>query len=120
MIRKAIVGAIFVASLTAVAVPAAAVTDVRVAPPPPREELAPAQRHGYVWAPGHWEWRRGDYHWVNGAWLRARHGYHYSPNTWVEHDGHWHMERGHWQQGDRDHDGVPNRYDRAPDNPNRK
>jgi hypothetical protein len=118
MIRKAIVATIFAASLT-IAIPAAAVTYVRVAPPAPREELAPGHRQGYVWAPGHWEWRRGDYHWVNGAWLRARHGYHYSPNTWVEHDGHWHMERGHWQQGDRDHDGVQNRYDRAPDNPNR-
>ena len=30
------------------------------------------------------------------------------------------LERGHYAHGDRDHDGVPNRYDRAPDNPYRR
>ena len=29
------------------------------------------------------------------------------------------MERGGWKRGDRDGDGVPNRQDKAPDNPNR-
>ena len=33
--------------------------------------------------------------------------------------GGWYMERGHWDRGDRDHDGVPNRIDRRPDNPRR-
>jgi hypothetical protein len=29
------------------------------------------------------------------------------------------MVRGGWHRGDRDGDGVPNRVDRRPDNPNR-
>jgi hypothetical protein len=44
-----------------------------------------------------------------------------APN-WVERDGHWVMERGRWDRGgrhDRDGDGVPNRMDEHPNNPNR-
>ncbi len=119
MIRKMILAAVIAVSLTAVAVPAAAQAYVRIAPPPPREEMVPGHRPGYVWAPGHWEWRHRHYYWVNGYWLRERHGYHYNPHTWVERNGQWYLERGHWQHGDRDHDGVPDRYDRAPNNPNR-
>jgi hypothetical protein len=46
---------------------------------------------------------------------------------WTRDDrGGWRLERGGWQHGelaerghDRDRDGVPNRFDRRPDNPNR-
>jgi hypothetical protein len=71
--------------------------------------------------------------WVQGTWVRERPGYHYVGPRWVEHDGGWRMEHGRWAHGDRDHDGianrydhdrdgdgVPNRYDRAPDNPYRR
>ena len=37
---------------------AATYIDVRVAPPPPRHEMVPAARPGYVWAPGYWDWTR--------------------------------------------------------------
>ena len=40
-------------------------------PPPPRVERVPPPRRGYVWAPGHWEWRRGGHVWVRGVWVRA-------------------------------------------------
>lgn len=119
MIKKTILAAIFAASLAAVALPAAAVTYVRIAPPPPREEMVPAHRPGYVFAPGHWEWRNNHYRWAKGTWIHARNGYRYNPHAWVERDGRWYMERGHWQRGDRDRDGVPDRYDRAPKNPHR-
>jgi hypothetical protein len=49
-------------------------------------------------------------------WVRARPGYAYRPPEWRERDGRWEYRRGYW---DRDRDGVPNRYDRRPDNPNR-
>lgn len=90
---------------------------VRVAPPPPRYESVPAARPGYVWAPGHWEWRRQQHVWVNGNWIRERPGYRYKSPHWVERNGRWAMQPGGWQRGgrDRDHDGVRNRRDRDRD-----
>lgn len=96
------------------------------APPPPRHERMPRARHGYVWSDGHWEWRGQRYDWVPGVWIAERRGYVYSRPGWSQRDGQWQMEPGRWQQhggrGDRDHDGIPNRYDHDRDNdgvPNR-
>ena len=94
--------------------------DIRIAPPPPRREAIPRARHGYVWAPGHWEWRSQRYAWTPGVWIAERPGYVYAPPAWNQRDGRWQMEQGRWSRGpngDRDHDGIPNRYDR--DNGNR-
>ncbi|MNN75197.1 hypothetical protein D3C81_1914820 [compost metagenome] len=44
----------------------------------------------------------------------------YAPPAWNQRDGRWQMEQGRWSRGpngDRDRDGIPNRYDR--DNGNR-
>lgn len=133
MMKRALLAASLVAALGAgVSATASADVFVRVAPPPPREEVVPAERHGYVWAPGYWDWRGHRYVWVSGHYVRARSGYVYMGPRWVEHNGGWRMERGHWGHGDRDHDGVPNRvdrdrdgdgvpnrFDRHPDNPRR-
>ena len=89
---------------------------IQQAPPPPRSERIGPPRRGYVWVPGHYEWRRGEHVWVRGYYMRARPGYAYRPPEWRERDGRWEYRRGEW---DRDRDGVPNRYDRRPDNPNR-
>jgi len=92
-------------------------------PPPPREEIVPGPRRGFEWAPGFWAWRHGRHVWVAGHWVRERRGSHWVPDRWVERNGHWEMIAGHWQRGgrmgDRDHDGVPNRFDNYPNNPNR-
>jgi len=56
---------------------------------------------------------------VNGHWERERHGYRYVEPRWSQHDNRWTLERGGWMR-DRDGDGVPNRADRAPDNPYRR
>ena len=90
------------------------------APPPPRAEMVPAARRGFVWAPGHWEWRRGHHVWARGHWIRERRGYRWHGENWSQRDGHWVMEPGRWQRGDRDGDGVPNRFDRAPNDPTRR
>ena len=85
------------------------------APPPPRFESVPPPRVGYVWAPGYWDWRGNRHQWVSGSWLVSRPGYVYTQPRWVEHDGRWHREAARWDRGpngDRDHDGIPNRYDR--------
>lgn len=121
--KQLLLAALVAGSFGSIALPAGAdVVVVQTAPPPPRTERVPPPRRGYVWAPGHWEWRGGHHVWVNGSWLRERRGYVYHAPTWVERDGRWVMERGAWVRGggrDRDGDGVPNRYDARPNNPNR-
>ena len=122
--RQWLLGALLAASLGSVALPSAAEISVNIAPPAPRYEAAPAARHGYVWAPGYWDWRHGHYVWVRGHWEHEHHGMYWHPHRWEQVDGHWVMREGGWHteryaMGDRDHDGVPNRYDRAPDNPYR-
>ncbi|NUZ07176.1 YXWGXW repeat-containing protein [Piscinibacter koreensis] len=99
--------------------------EINVAPPPPRHEVVPAPRRGWVWSPGHWEWRGRRHVWVEGSWVRERPGYVYAAPTWVERNGRWYYERGGWERGrrDRDRDGVPNRFDRDRDGdgvPNRR
>ena len=51
-------------------------------PPPPRYEVVPVPRAGYVWAPGHYELVRDQYVWMPGQWMTARAGYRYVPSTW--------------------------------------
>ncbi len=119
MLRRILIATMLGTSFGSFSVPAAAEIIVRVAPPAPRAETPPAPRRGYVWNAGHWEWKNRHHQWVAGHWVRERRGYHYVQPNWVERDGRWHMERGNWRRGDRDGDGVPNRQDRAPTNPNR-
>jgi len=120
MIRKILLAAMVAASFGSIATPATAAIVVQVAPPPPRTEATPPPRRGHVWVAGHWEWRNRHHQWVTGTWIRERRGYQYIQPAWAERDGRWYMERGSWRRGDRDGDGVPNRQDRAPDNPNRR
>jgi hypothetical protein len=120
MMKKLLIAALVAGSLGSVALPStAAVVVVREAPPALRHERVPEARRGYTWVPGHWEWKRNHHVWVKGTWLRDRRGYVYHQPTWAERDGKWEMSRGNWARGDRDHDGVPNRMDDHPNNPNR-
>lgn len=128
--RKTIIAALF-ASSAVIALPAAAEIYVNIAPPAPRHEVVPAPRAGHVWVPGYWDWRGHRHVWVKGHWQRERHGYYWHPNRWMEREGRWTFERGRWDRerfaenrgfGDRDRDGIPNRFDRDRDNdgvPNR-
>ena len=43
-------------------------------PPPPRYEVVPAPRAGYVWAPGHYELINDQYVWRPGQWMTERAG----------------------------------------------
>lgn len=100
---------------------------ILIAPPRPRHEWMPRPRNGYIWAPGHWEWRGQRHDWVAGAWVAERPGYVYSPHNWVQRDGRWYMEEGRWSpregyghHGDRDRDGIPDRREHDRDGvPNR-
>ena len=95
-----------------------------VAPPPARYEAVPVSRRGYVWVPGYWNGRGNRHVWQAGHWERSRSGYDYVQPNWIQRDDRWQLERGGWRRGnrdrDRDRDGVPNRFDRAPNNPNRQ
>jgi hypothetical protein len=140
--RKALFAAIVASTLGAFPLAASAdkVIVVEEAPPPLKHEVVPAPRHGYVWAPGYWDWRHGHYTWVNGHWEKERHGMYWHPNRWEQRNGRWEFEHGGWHNErfaenhhDRDHDGIPDRHDhdrdgdgvpnhldRAPDNPHRQ
>ena len=120
MFRKTLLGTLITAGSLMSLVPTAANAQytaiVQTAPPPPVHEALPAERSGYVWAPGHHEWRGNQYVWVPGQWQAARSGYEYREPRWVQRgDGRWHMVGGNWERrgpyGDRDRDGIPNRYD---------
>jgi hypothetical protein len=111
---------------TAGLAPLAANADVYVdvAPPAARYEAVPAARPGYVWQQGYWEWNGHRHHWHAGYWVKERRGMYWHPSRWEQRDGRWTFEKGRWDRErfvmrdrDRDGDGVPNRYDRAPDNP---
>lgn len=115
-VKKSVFALLFASAFGAVSVPALADVVVHVAPPADRYEVVPPARHGYVWENGHWEWRGGHYVWVKGHYERARPGYVHVQPRWTERDGRWHYEARRW---DRDGDGVPNRYDRHPDDPRR-
>ena len=58
--------------------------------------------------------------------MPERRGYNWVPDRWAQVHGGWHHEPGHWDRqvaanpwGDRDHDGVPNKFDHYPNNPYR-
>jgi hypothetical protein len=72
--------------------------DIEVAPPAPREEVIPAPRRGYVWAPGYWNWRGHRHVWVAGHWVHGRHGYHWSASHWEQRGDRWHFYAGRWDR----------------------
>jgi hypothetical protein len=98
---------------------------VHKAPPVAKYESVPAARRGYVWMPGYWNFNGRRHVWVKGQYERARPGYAYQRAEWRQGRRGWELDRGGWRNdrdyragrpGDRDRDGVPNRYDRDRDN----
>lgn len=47
-------------------------------PPPLRYERVPPPRHGYLWAPGYWNWAGHRHVWAPGHWEPVRPGYAYN------------------------------------------
>jgi hypothetical protein len=111
---------------------------VNTPPPPPRYEVVPAPRYGYVWAPGHWRWDGRQHVWINGVWVQERAGYRYVPDRWERYVDNgrerWRYHASRWDRNgdgipdryqgqalrDSDRDGVPDRYDSRPNNPYRR
>ena len=128
--RKLLVAALAAASIGMIPVPASAQVGIYldIAPPAPRYEVVPAARAGYLWQPGYWEYVNGRHVWKRGHWVRERRGMYWHPTRWEQVDGRWMFKRGAWDRerwaenryggrgyGDRDRDGVPNRFDRDKD-----
>jgi hypothetical protein len=145
MFKKTLFAAIVAAGSLMGAMPAANAqysATIQVAPPPPLHEVAPQPRSGFVWTPGHHEWRGDRYVWMRGHWMPERYGYEYREPRWIQRgNGEWFLAGGDWVRrddrrhgynerrygddrrydeerhsrrfgpyGDRDGDGVPNRY----------
>jgi len=130
MRNKTLIGAAFAAALLGFGAAAQAqVATITIAPPAPRHEVVPAAREGWIWAPGHYQWRHGEYVWTEGHWMRERAGYEYREPRWVQRgNGEWVLVGNSWERRwdehhharrDYDRDGVPDRFDRFPRNPNR-
>ncbi|HZM45037.1 MAG TPA: hypothetical protein VFC14_09410 [Burkholderiales bacterium] len=122
--KKVLMSALCAAGfIGAVAAPLPGLAQVEIqlnfGPPPVRYEVVPEPRPGYVWSGGHWRWEgsRNEHVWVAGDYVAARPGYVYVQPQWVERDARWTYRAPRW---DRDGDGVPNRSDARPDNPNRQ
>ena len=64
-------------------------------PPQPRVE-AGAQRPYFVWIPGRWQWRDGNFEWIPGVWSEGKPGWRWRPGRWTpEHDA-WEFSDGRW------------------------
>lgn len=120
----AVIGAAAYAPLPSMAQPYVSVV-ISSAPPAPIYERIPGPRHGYVWAPGYWEWRGHRHAWIPGHYIAARPGYVYAPPSWHHRGGRWYMEPSRWNrhgpapvyayrdQGPRGH-AYGHGYDRGP------
>lgn len=72
--------------------------DIGIAPPPPRVEIVPGPRPGFIWASGYWRWEGRRHIWVKGHWMRARPGYYWVAERWEPRGGRHHFEPGHWER----------------------
>src|SRR6478609_7356187 len=98
MQKRKLLAALVVSSIGVIPAVASAAIYVTEAPPAPRHEVVPAERHGYVWAPGYWDYRHGHYVWTQGHWVKEKHGMYWHPHHWVQHEGKYQMEGGRWDR----------------------
>jgi hypothetical protein len=122
--KKVLLVTLLASAIGSIALPATSATIIlRTAPPAPRAEVVPPARRGYVWTQGYWDYSGNKHRWVKGSYVRERRGYAYREPKWEERGGRWQLQRGIWVRGagrDRDGDGVRNRDDSRPNNPNRQ
>jgi hypothetical protein len=98
------IAAAFIAATTAIFMPevAFARTSVDIVigtqPPPPRYEVVPVAREGFVWIPGYWNWDGRRHVWAEGYWERAHLGQVYVQPQWLHDRYGWHLSRGGWRR----------------------
>jgi len=102
MIKPTIYAAAMIALSAAAFMPATSMAQVGVSvvignePPPPRFESVPAARHGYVWAPGYWNWDGRRHVWLSGHWESEHSGLSWHRAEWVREGGGWRFAPGGW------------------------
>ena len=98
-IRKSLLAAAIATAFVApLAVQAASIIVVDVAPPPAiHEEMA--ARQGYVVTPGYYRYDEANRAptWVKGSYQAERHGEHDVASEWREQDGRYHFSEGRWE-----------------------
>jgi hypothetical protein len=104
-----IAAALLVAASGAVLAPTSAQAQVSLniiignPPPPPRYEVVPRPRPGYIWAPGYWSWSGHNHDWRAGHWERVREGQAYYRPQWVQAGNGWQLQEGGWRRGHVEH-----------------
>jgi hypothetical protein len=98
-LRKLILGSLLGAAVVVPTVGQAARIveyEVEIAPPPPRVEVVPAPRPGYIYEPGYWYYDGRQYTWVDGRFIVHREGHHYIPHVWEQRGARWVFRPGRW------------------------
>lgn len=103
---RTVPGILAIAVLAAVApVQAAVNVNINISPPPPRYEVVPQVRPGYIWAPGYWAYQNRNYVWMRGHQIAHRPGQRWVADHWETGNryraGYWEPERRDGR--DRDH-----------------
>ena len=80
----------------------AAFVEVATAPPPPRYEVVPEARPGFIWVSGYWGWSGSEHIWVNGQYVPERLHHHWVSARWEHRGPHWYFDDGRWE-ADEDH-----------------
>lgn len=70
-------------------------------PPPPRAYTY-TPRDGYIYIDGRWDWRGGQWVWMNGRYERQRAGYSYSQGYWQQRGNRHVWVEGRWGGGNND------------------
>jgi len=73
-------------------------------PPMVSAEDTPAQREGFVWAPGYWGYTGSKFEWTKGHFVEARKGYRYEAPRWAQENGRWTLYPEQWVKNEDDKD----------------
>ncbi|MEJ8836122.1 hypothetical protein [Ramlibacter sp. AN1133] len=77
---------------------------------------------GYAYTQPGYVYSQPSYVYTQPSYVYTEPSYVYTQPSYIYYDNHGHGQRRHYNRGwsnDRDHDGVPNRFDRRPNNPRR-
>lgn len=96
--KKKIILAVFIASLSFISIQSSAQFIVKVRPTVVVRARPLAPSRGHIWIEPEYVWRNGNYEMVDGYWAASRKGFRYVP-------GYWKMKRrgycwipGHWRR----------------------
>jgi hypothetical protein len=100
-VRKTLLAIALASALVApLAVHAANIIVIDVAPPPPPVSEPMAVRQGYIITPGYYRYEadRREPTWVKGEYQAERRGEHYVGSQWRAEDGRYHFSEGGWEK----------------------